>query len=73
MIIQTIQLELSGDEEVVINDKYGKEAVKKYEFLRKYNEELVSKDWCNCDTNQCIDIGKYEVNSKQEVGFEDQG
>ena len=44
MNIQIVKLELSGDEEIVINDKSGKEVVKKYEFLSKYSGDFVSKD-----------------------------
>jgi hypothetical protein len=70
--IQIVKLELSKDEEIVINDKSGKEAVKKSKFLSKHSEGFVSQDLCNCDTNQCVDSWKSEETEKQKIGYEDQ-
>jgi hypothetical protein len=46
MSTQTIKLELCGDEGIVINDKSEKEAIKKFELLRKYNEKVLEMK-CN--------------------------
>jgi hypothetical protein len=46
--------------------------LKKSEFLSKYSEDFVSEDLCKSHTNLCVETVKSEVNSKQEIGFEDQ-
>ena len=58
MGIQTIQLNLSGDEEVVINDRYEEEVVEKLEILRKHSEEFVVEALYNFDINLYVNTRK---------------
>lgn len=70
--IQVAKLELNEDEEVVIYDKSEKEVVRDIKFLRKQSETFVLEDLNNYGKNLCIDTGKHEVSSKQDIISEDQ-
>lgn len=69
---QIVQPELNENEEIVMDDTYGKEDVRNGGIMRKHGKVFVFNKLINSNEELYVGIRKCEMNLKQGIDFEDQ-